>query len=374
MYARITFSKFLVKTLRYHDQKIEKGVAEFLYAGNFLKDKELLTEQDKLFHFQRLSTLNQSVRRTVLQVSLNFHPTDHLSNDKMQSVALSYLRQMRLDHQPFLIYRHRDTPHPHLHVVSTTVQSGGVRLNIDRKDIYQSSSITRQIEFEYQLVPAGSNRPNGQQLKVSYHPEKVTFHGKPLLPAMSKVLDEVVPKYKYTTLSELNAVLRPYNLVADRGNETTRIFEHGGLVYRPINSEGKGLNTYIKASALASKPTLKNLERRFAANVTLREADRTRVTTAIDWALFKKSLDFDALGQALERGGISMVYKKDPSGVLKDIWYVDYETKAVFDGKALGERYTAQAIAARCVTKALYEEQQVAERLRVNQRISSGLL
>jgi hypothetical protein len=47
------------------------------------------------------------------------------------------------------------------------------------------------------------------------------------------VLDAVINQYKYTLLPELNAVLKLYNVMADRGKEDTKVFQKRGLgVYR----------------------------------------------------------------------------------------------------------------------------------------------
>ena len=41
--------------------------------------------------------------------------------------------------------------------------------------------------------------------------------------AITNVLDVVLNNYKFTSLPELNAVLKLYNVMADRGSENSRI-------------------------------------------------------------------------------------------------------------------------------------------------------
>jgi hypothetical protein len=62
--------------------------------------------------------------------------------------------------------------------------------------------------------------------------------------------------------SELNAVLRPYNIVADRGKEGSRIYDNNGLVYRVLDEQGNKIGTPIKASDIYNKPTMKFLEQK----------------------------------------------------------------------------------------------------------------
>ena len=59
---------------------------------------------------------------------------------------------------------------------------------------------------------------------------------------------------------ELNAVLKQYNVLADRGSDKSRIFQGGGLVYRILDEDGKPVGVPIKASDFYNKPTLKFLE------------------------------------------------------------------------------------------------------------------
>jgi hypothetical protein len=75
--------------------------------------------------------------------------------------------------------------------------------------------------------------------------------------AITTVLDEVINQYKYTSLPELNAILKLYNVMADRGKEDTSMYQKRGLVYTALDDNGNKIGTPIKASAFYSKPTMK---------------------------------------------------------------------------------------------------------------------
>ena len=75
-----------------------------------------------------------------------------------------------------------------------------------------------------------------------------------------------LPHYKYTSLAELNAVLKLYNVLADRGGDTSRIYKNGGLVYRVLNEKGAKVGVPIKASSIYNKPTLQMITAKFAQN------------------------------------------------------------------------------------------------------------
>ncbi len=75
------------------------------------------------------------------------------------------------------------------------------------------------------------------------------------------MLYAVLQNYKYASLTELNAVLKLYNLNADRGKEGGIIFLKRGLVYRVLDEKGNKIGVPIKASSIYSKPTLYFLEK-----------------------------------------------------------------------------------------------------------------
>src|SRR5205085_152469 len=106
-----------------------------------------------------------------------------------------------------------------------------------------------------------------------------------------------------SSLAELNAVLKLYNVVAE---ESTR-FRQKGLTYRVLDEKGNKMGAPIKASAFLMKPTLINLEKRFTANEKLKAPHKKRLMAAIDWALLNKPADIKTLVNALEKENISVV-------------------------------------------------------------------
>ena len=81
--------------------------------------------------------------------------------------------------------------------------------------------------------------------------------------AIQNVLEAVLNQYRYASLPELNAVFKQYNIIAERGSENSRIYQHNGLLYRILDAEGNPIGVPIKASMYYNKPTLKFLEEKF---------------------------------------------------------------------------------------------------------------
>ncbi|MHA4811771.1 relaxase/mobilization nuclease domain-containing protein [Flavitalea flava] len=155
MYANIRKTNHLVQTLRYHERKIERGQAECLAAENFVKDLDQLTLKDKLFHFNRLTSLNERIKKHVFHIALLFYPEEILSNDKMLKMGKEYMEKMGLGRQPYLMYRHYDSNHPHIHLLTVAVKQHGKGIFLTPADFSLSSEITHKLEVEYNLLKTG---------------------------------------------------------------------------------------------------------------------------------------------------------------------------------------------------------------------------
>lgn len=371
MFAKIATSKSIRNTLRYNEQKIEQGTGECLLAENFAKDLDRLTIKDKLFHFERRTSLNEESEKVILHISLNFHPSDKLSNTQMESIAREYMQKMDMDRQPFLVYRHDDSGHPHVHIVSIKLRPDGSRIHMSKRALYRSHEITRQMEIKHALVPS-QKRSVLEERQLATSAQRIEYGQSETRQAISDVLDVVIPQYKYTSLDELNAVLRLYNLRADRPRDNPLIHPHKDILYRVLDENGNRLGVPQKASSFDSNPTLKTLEEKFVLNEPLREPYRERVKAAIDWTLLDQYNDLPAFKEALREERISAVFQEDKKGGLQGIYYVDHATRCVFDGESLGGQYTAAAMRERCTHRpgeeADLEQEQIQEhqqRLRI---------
>jgi hypothetical protein len=359
MYAKIGTNKNISRTLGYHEQKIIHGKAELLLAANFLKDTEELSRKDKLFHFQRIISLNHRAQKVTLHIFLNFHPDETLSNQKMSTLAEEYMQMAGLGERPYLIYRHNDTIHPHMHVVSTTIKDNGRKMELHNLKFHISDEITKELEIKHSLVKWEGHKNRQAEYASWINAQKIRYGQDPIHPAITNVLNVVIDKYKYTSLSELNAVLRLYNVRALAGRPDSRLYQKKGLLYCALNDKGRTVGQPIKASDFYNNPTLKNLENKFRLNQCLREPHRLRVTTAVDGLFVRQSLDLPAFRAALlQKEQITSVVQKDKSGQPQNIWYIDQKTHCIFDGADLGGRYTIAAIQQRCVSEQAYRQQQ----------------
>jgi hypothetical protein len=353
MHTKVTLNRDLGRLLGYHERKVKKELAECLYAGNMLKEAPELSQKEKQFFLQRLHGLNDRVRRKTLHLFLSWHRSDTLDNDKMRKVSRDYLQEMGLGKQPYLIYRHLDTPQPHAHIVTTNIRPDATRITIWRAERLKSMQISRQLEIKYGLYRAGKRLPDDEW--VRQHPvQKVVYGVTSLRPTMNAVLQKILASYNHTSVEELNAVLRAYNIQAIRGAERSNTRKHSGLLFLPLTDSGEKTGVYLRASSLHSKPTLRNLQKLFTNNMTARPQFQQRLTSTIDWIFFKQQVTQSAFRQALLKEKIRVVEGTDTK---RGFFYIDELTKTVYEGERLGRKYSADGIGERCISEELWRRE-----------------
>jgi len=355
--------------LRYHENKVKRGVAECIYAGNMIKDVDDLTAREKKFHLERLLTLNDRIRKKVLHIFIAFHESDKIDKDNMRSLVRDYMEGMGWERQPYLPYLHHDSLYTHLHIVSSRIRWDEPPIHLFLSNVLRSSEVSRRLEKQYGLHQAGIRVPDEEWREL--HPVQALEKGTTSLrPTMNAIMDFVIPHYNYTDLEELNAVLKLYRVQANTGAPGGNIRQVGGLVYYPLTEDGRLSKPYIKASLLRQRPTLKKLDSQFSINRELRQQQEERVTTAVDWVLYDSRLDLDAFKEALGNERISIVLDD------KKVWYVDHKARVVHSGESLGHRYDGGGLFERLIPKEVYH-QQLKEKLalepRRGQRISGDL-
>jgi hypothetical protein len=162
--------------------------------------------------------------------------------------------------QPYLVYQHLDAGHPHIHIVTTNIQADGRRIDMNNIGRNQSETARKQVEKEFSLISPESKRlqlklgqtlglrqENEYQLKPVYV-QKAKYGKSETKRTIQNVIEYVMNNYKYTSLPEYNAVLKLYNVLADRGDKESLMYKNNGLTYRVLDESGNKIGVPIKAS------------------------------------------------------------------------------------------------------------------------------
>jgi len=332
--------------LNYNEKKVTDGKAELIHASGFLKDKDRLNFHDKAERFQRLNELHPEAKKNMLHISLNFDPSENLTKDQLTAIADRYMEGIGFKDQPYLVYKHNDAGHPHLHIVTNIIQPDGERIKTHMLGKRLSEPTRKAIEKEFGLVRAQDSKKQQQVYQVKPLDVQKLVYGteQETKKAMQYIVKMVSEDYKFASLPEYNAILRQYNVIADQGGKESRTYRHGGLNYRALDDQGNKVGVPIKASSFYFKPTLENLEKKFAKNEGLRKTDLPSIRQRVDHTLQQNPQSLRVFVDDLRKEGIELVIWQNEQGKVYGLTYVDHRTKTVINGRDLGKEYSATSI------------------------------
>nr|WP_090323162.1 relaxase/mobilization nuclease domain-containing protein [Duganella sp. CF517] len=100
--------------------------------------------------FGEIRKLRPKLGKAVLYVSLSAAPGEDISEAQWQQISQRYLRGMGLENNQYLVTRHTDTEHPHIHLLVNRIRfDGGV--TSDSHDYRRHEVLMRVIERDFKL-------------------------------------------------------------------------------------------------------------------------------------------------------------------------------------------------------------------------------
>ncbi|MBX2956177.1 MAG: relaxase/mobilization nuclease domain-containing protein [Cyclobacteriaceae bacterium] len=348
MVAKVNSGKNIQGILNYNENKVREGMAKCIHENLFGREVDKLTFNTKLKGFENFINRNRRATTNAVHISLNFHASEKLSQDKLTEIASTYMDKIGFGNQPYLVYQHFDAAHPHIHIVTTNINSEGKRILLYNIGKNQSEKARKEIEQDYELIKASGRQQELNKTHSSDLNKRVEYGKAETKRSISNVVRFVVRAYRYTSIAELNAVLGQYNIMADRGSERSQMNKKNGLLYRLIDDKGKKVGVPIKASSIYGKPTMMYLGKQFKLNEALRAPHKERLKKCIDAAFNgKSSITRAAFEYRLRKERIRVLFRKNDEGRYYGITFVDNMTRVVFNGSDLGKAYSAKAITER---------------------------
>ena len=336
MIAKISATENLGGALGYNFKKVEKGEANILLAAELYQDKDgRYTMEDVLADMEALIPKNCRTKKTVFHCSLNPHPDEKLSDERLTQIAREYMEALGYGNQPYIVFKHSDISREHIHIVSLRVDSRGQKIN-DKFEKRRSKQITDALERKYNLIPSSkvSNKEEVETPKVDISKENIKEQ-------VSNVVRMVMKHYHFCSLGELNAILSVYNLAVEEVKTEFRGKKYDGLVYVPTDEKGNKAGTPIHASDIGrgvgytavqnrmqkSKQAIKPLISiiRYRVLQTMRTSPKTE----------------EELQQRLEEQGLRVFIRKNESGRIYGITFIDDKEGIALNGSRLGKGYAA---------------------------------
>ena len=124
-----------------------KGTQVVAYDGLFMENKETIA-----MSFNAQSQMNNKVTKPVGHIALSFSKEDEprLTNRLMAGIALEYMERMGIRDTQFLIARHFDKEHPHVHIAFNRIDNNGNTIS-DRNERLRSTRICKELTQKYGL-------------------------------------------------------------------------------------------------------------------------------------------------------------------------------------------------------------------------------
>lgn len=135
----------------YNEQKVMEQKAELLAAVNFegsLTAADFLSKNDYIRYFNEVSNLNPRVSRKQFHAVISTKGNAH-TPEELKTIAEEYLKRMGYSDNPYLLYFHQDTDNNHVHIVSTRVNTEGLKIN----DSFEKKESLRHIQNIMEQIP-----------------------------------------------------------------------------------------------------------------------------------------------------------------------------------------------------------------------------
>ena len=336
MIAKISTTENLGGALGYNFKKVEKGEASILLAQGLYQNKEETYTMAEVFaDMQALIPKNCRTKKMVFHCSLNPHPDEKLSDETLMQIAKEYMEALGYGKQPYIVFKHNDIAREHIHIVSLRVDSRGQKIN-DRFEKRRSKQITDTLEKRFGLIPSSKVRDN-----VEIETPKVDIDRGNIKEQVANVTRMVLKHYRFCSLGELNAILSAYNLAVEEVKTEFRGKKYNGLVYVPTDDKGGKISTPINASDIGrgvGYTAVQNRMQKSKQNVKLLiPTVRKKVLQTMRTSPYTEK----ELRQRLEEQGLRVVIRKNESGRIYAITFIDDKEGIALNGSRLGKGYTA---------------------------------
>jgi hypothetical protein len=359
MVARINTGKNIAGAILYNEMKVGKGEAELILAGNFIKDKDSLTFEQKVGYFKKFQEKNENVKTNTFHISLNFAVGERLDHKTLGEISQRYLEGIGFGSQPFLVYQHNDSAHPHIHLVTTNITREGEKIKDNNIARELSEPTRKKIEEDFKLVKAEGRQSQTMNVAPVDSIKAVEYGALETKNAISNTVRFLAKDYKYTSLSEYNLLLGQYNLTAiDVKGKLKSGDEFKGLMYSIIDGIGKRVGTPVKASKLYGNPGIDFLEKRFTQNEGAKSKIRPALKAKIDRVLSSHaSINRKSFEEELAKDKVQVKFKVAADGNVHGIYFIDHKARAVFSGSQIGKQYSAKNILDKLATTTVSKEE-----------------
>ena len=336
MIAKISATENLGGTLGYNFKKVEKEEASILLTQGLYQNKEGTYTMAEVFaDMQAVIPEKCRTKKMVFHCSLNPHPDEKLSDETLTQIAKEYMETLGYGKQPYIVFKHNDIVREHIHIVSLRVDSRGQKIN-DRFEKRRSKQITDALEKRFGLIPSSKITE-----KAVAETPKVNIGKGNIKEQVASVVRMVLKHYRFCSLGELNAVLSIYNLAVEEVKTEFRGKKYDGLVYVPTDDKSNKVSTPIHASDIGRGVGYTAIQNRIQKSKQTVKPLIPTIRNKVLQTMRTSPNTEKELRQRLEEQGLRVVIRKNESGRIYGITFIDDKAGIALNGSRLGKGYAA---------------------------------
>ena len=338
MIVKIGRSSNLYGALAYNNLKVEKENGQILFANKIIETPSGHYSVAQLSQsFMPYLIANRNTEKHTLHISLNPDPKDNVSDEKFRELAEQYMREMGYGEQPFVVFKHTDIDRTHIHIVSVCVNEEGKKIS-DKFEKRRSMNVCRELERQHGLIPA-TDKEHKQNNKI-FSP--VNYQKGDAKSQIASVVRHLPNYYQFQTLGEYNALLSLFHITTEKVEGELQGKFQQGLLYFALNDKGEKVSHPFKASLFGKDVGISALELHFEKsketlkNHPTKQTLKSAVTTAL-----QATKDEQTFKKQLAEQGINVVVRRNDTGHIYGITFIDHNSKTVWNGSRLDKELSA---------------------------------
>ena len=336
MIAKISSTENLGGALGYNFKKVQHDEAAVLCVNELRKGFDGTFQMDKvLADMQKAIPEQCRTKKTVFHCSLNPHPDEKLSDETLMQLAKEYMEALGYGKQPYIVFKHSDIAREHIHILSLRVNGEGKKIN-DKFEKRRSKKITDTLERKFGLIP--SSKVTDKAMKET---PKIDTTQRNIKEQVASILRMVMEHYRFCSLGELNAILGKYNLAVEEVKTEFRGKNYDGLVYVPTNDKGGKISTPINASDIGRGVGYTAVQNRMQKSKRAIKPLVPTVRNKVLQTMRTSPQTEEELRQRLEEQGLRVIIRKNESGRIYGITFIDDKEGIALNGSRLGKGYAA---------------------------------
>lgn len=225
--------------------------------------------------FRAARQLNPRLAKAVYHASLSLPKDEQLEDEQWTAIADDYIKGMGFDRNQYVVYRHGDKDHDHVHILASRIRIPDGSTVSDSWDYVRSEKLIRSLEKQYDLTPAPPSQskerkaPKTGELRRFWRTKEPGVRGtllatidqasagEPTMPQFMEQLKDngINARVKITRTGKARGISYELNGIAYSGTKLGKAYtfpglqKHRGVRYQPaMNDRIEALNQRPAAS------------------------------------------------------------------------------------------------------------------------------